>query len=496
MRIKYLFIIIVLLMAYNISASGQTDTVPPVSPVLDLVTVDQLTGYSELSWTPSPSPDVSEYIVYSFTNNAGYSIDTIHNPFISSYIHTSLISSELSQSYVVAALDNAGNISPLSNALNTIFTSVNLDTCDRKIEIKWNGYPSYPRQVQAYTVLFSVDGSSYTTAGTTGRDENMLILNDFLFDSQYCFIVRADLQGGSVSLSNKVCLYTRMQRPPQWINADYATVVPEDEILMSFKADPLSEIRDYILERKTGSSGIFSQIYHFTDHSDSFLYTDGKADISKINYYRLSAVNNCNVPITVSNIASNIVLSVDQDENDINLTWNPYKEWNGAISSYKLFIKTDKQFEERYSLEPADTAFNIKYSDLMYETTGYEVCFIIIAYEKSNPYGVSGESRSSRICSNVTEIITVPNVFTPDNNLVNDLFVPVLSFTPVDYHLVITDLRRKMVFETRDHTEKWDGTKNGDPVPEGAYLWFLEVKVPSGGAVSRTGTLTVIRTSR
>jgi gliding motility-associated-like protein len=496
MRIIHLYIIIALLMAYTVSASGQTDIDPPVSPVLDLVTVNQLTGYTEISWTLSPSPDVSGYVVYSFTNNEGYAIDTIHNPFISSYIHKSLISSELSRSYVVAALDSAGNISILSNALNTIFTSVSLDTCNRKIEIIWNGYPSYPRQVQACTVLYSVDGGSYTTAGTTGRDENMLILNDFLFDTQYCFIVRADLEGGSVSLSNKVCLYTRMQRPPQWINADYATVVPENEILLSFKADPLSEIRDYILERKTGSSGAFSQIYHFTDHSGLFLYSDGEADISKINYYRLSAVNNCNVPITVSNIASNIVLSLNQDDNDINLTWNPYKEWNGTISLYKLFIKTDKQFEERISIEPDDTAFTVKYADLMYETTGYEVCFMIKAYETSNPYGEPGESHSSRICSNVTEIITVPDVFTPDNNLVNDLFMPVLSFTPKDYRLVITDLRRKMVFETTDHTEKWDGTKNGDPVPEGAYLWFLEVRVPSGGAVSRTGTVTVIRLGR
>ncbi len=344
-----------------------------------------------------------------------------------------------------------------------------------------------------YTILYSVDGSSYSEAGITSAETDSYIISDFLFDKQYCFIVRADLADGYSSVSNKVCLYTRMLRPPQWINADYATVVPEDEILLSFKIDPESEIISYILERKTGASGLFSQIYYFSRTAESFLYSDAEADIREVNYYRLSAVNNCNVPITVSNLASNIVLSLEQDENDINLTWNPYKEWNGMISSYKLFIKAGMQYEERYTIMPEDTAFTVKYSDLMYEVAGYEVCFMIKAYEASNPYGVSGESRSSRNCSPVTEVITVPSVFTPDNNLVNDLFVPVLSFTPVEYHLIITDLSRKTVFETRDHAQAWDGTKNGNPVPEGVFLWFLEARTPSGKTVSRTGTVTIIR---
>ena len=493
MRLKYQYLIIFILAAFTVRLSAQPDLNPPVSPVLNLVTVSQLSGYSEIYWDLSPSPDVSGYVVYTYTNYEGYAIDTIHNPLISSYIHTSLISSELSRSYVVAALDSSGNISPLSNALNTILTTVKLDSCNRKIVINWNGYPSYPRQVKGYTVLYSIDGGNFSAAGTTGQDGNNLVLDDFQFDTRYCFIVRADLEGGYSSFSNNRCLNTKMQKPPQWINADYATVDPENEIVLSFRIDPGSEISSYILERKTGTSGSFSQIYHLTRNAESFLYVDAEADISKVNYYRLSAVNNCNVPITVSNIASNIVLSLNRNENNIDIAWNPYKEWKGIISSYKLFIKTGMQYEERYTILPEDTAYSVMYSDLMYEVTGYEVCFMIKASEEANPYGVSGESRSSQICTPVTEIITVPNVFTPDNNLINDLFSPVLSFTPVSYHLAITDLKRKLIFETSDHTQKWDGSKNGDPVPEGVFLWFLEIRMPSGKTVSRTGTVTIIR---
>jgi uncharacterized protein YbbC (DUF1343 family) len=45
-------------------------------------------------------------------------------------------------------------------------------------------------------------------------------LEDFIVDAQYCFYVKASLSGGLYSGSNKTCLQTKMQRPPEWINAD------------------------------------------------------------------------------------------------------------------------------------------------------------------------------------------------------------------------------------------------------------------------------------
>ena len=340
MRLKYQYLIIFILVALTVRLSAQPDLNPPVSPVLNLVTVSQLSGYSEIYWDLSPSPDVSGYVVYTYTNYEGYAIDTIHNPLISSYIHTSLISSELSRSYVVAALDSSGNISPLSNVLNTIYTTAALDSCNNKIQITWNSYPSYPRQLEGYTILYSVNGSAFSEAGNTSKDIKSFILSDFTVNAQYCFVIRANLEGGLSSVSNRRCLSTRMQKPPQWINAEYATISPENEILLSFRIDPDSETKSYSLERKTGSSGSYGQIYQFTGNAKSFLYADAQADISKVNYYRLSAVNNCNVAITVSNPASNIVLSLDQVENDIKLAWNPYKEWNGTVNEYRVFIKT------------------------------------------------------------------------------------------------------------------------------------------------------------
>ncbi|MBP1666837.1 MAG: hypothetical protein H6Q23_1697, partial [Bacteroidetes bacterium] len=126
---RYYFAIwfILILLCDNSIIRGQTDTIPPKSPVLDLVSVDYLPEDVNLSWSLSPSPDVIGYIVYLFKDNAGYSIDTINDPLSTSYIFSASGSSFYSESFVIAAFDS-GNISPLSNPLTTIFTEAELDS--------------------------------------------------------------------------------------------------------------------------------------------------------------------------------------------------------------------------------------------------------------------------------------------------------------------------------------------------------------------------------
>ncbi len=199
-----------------------------------------------------------------------------------------------SESFVVAALDTAGNISPLSNPLGTIYTTVQIDTCNKRVEVKWNSYSSVPKEVTDYWVYYSVNGGSFTDSLKTGPGITNLALEDFIVDAHYCFLVKASLSGGLQSGSNIACLQTKMQRPPEWINADYASVVTDQDIMLSFTPDPDSEIGHYSLEKRTGADGQFEQIYDFANISGRTLYADSKADVNKVNFYRLKAINNCN----------------------------------------------------------------------------------------------------------------------------------------------------------------------------------------------------------
>ncbi len=485
-------VLTIILVLNSIPVNAQKDCVVPAESLFTLVSVQPESGYSELSWNLSPSSDISAYIIYNHNSGYWYAIDTLKDPLATSYLYNSSGTKYFSESYVVAAFRPPVCASPLSNVLRTMYCTSQIDTCKKLINIRWNLYTGYPLKVLEYRIMVSKNGSPLAEMYTIDSLSSSFTLSDFDTDTQYCFAVRAKLEGGAVSNSNKSCIETKMQRAPQWINADYATVTNDGKIDLSFTFDQLSEINQFSLERKIGALDSYQTIAELGSISGSLNYTDNSADIHKVNHYRIAAVNNCKLPVVYSNEASNIVLALDKNQNIINLSWNPYRQWNGIIASNKVVAETGNGSAENIDVAPGDTLLNINYSDLMYKVIGSEACFTIEAAEASNPYGAAGISISNRVCTPVTELITVPNTFTPDHNLVNDTFRPVLSFTPSTYKLVITDMKRRILFETSDPLDEWDGTANGKALPEGVYLWFLKVTTPSDKTIKKTGTVNLI----
>ena len=492
MKIFFTDIIILILSFTPKVAFTQPDITPPLSPVLQSISVLPESGFTELTWLLSPSNDVAGYVVYSFENNEGYAIDTIWDPTATSYTNTNSSSVYFSESYVIAALDRSDNISPLSNSINTIFSEAIIDTCNSSITISWNKYPDIPYSVTGYTLLASFNGNTMQVIASVDRQVTTYTYTGFETDRQYCFVVRANTGSTSNSLSNKTCIETKMQKSPDWINADFAAVEEDGSISLSFSYDPLSETDHFILERREGLNGTFSIISDLRTNSNPVVYRDEIDKISQVYYYRLSAINNCNSAVLTSNITGNILPVLKLSDTGILLSWNPYMEWNGDVRNYDIFSDVNGIFGELAEIPSSDSTFLLKYSDIMYNINSGNVCFYVVAYETGNPFGANGISTSSVVCTEILDLITVPNAFTPNNDLVNDLFKPVLSFTPVNYRLIIRDRQGYLIFETNDHNSPWDGKKNGSFLPPEVYLWFVNVTSPSGKTYSKTGTVTIL----
>jgi gliding motility-associated-like protein len=268
----------------------------------------------------------------------------------------------------------------------------------------------------------------------------------------------------------------------------------EDKISLSFTIDPVSEIKTFWVNRKRLADNDFVSMTNTQLLNNNILFTDANAKTTEKYVYWLAAINRCGIPSTNSNIAANMILEISAASDPILLQWNSYRNWTGGISGYRLFINTGSGFGLKNTFAASDTTCTIDYRDIMNDVSDASICFYIEAEEIPNIHGITGKSRSNTVCMTGTEKITVPNSFTPDNDNLNDLFRPVLSFTPAEYQLIITDRFNNKLFESSDPLQSWDGTKGGSSLPRDVYLWFIRVKTPSGSVISKTGTIAIVKT--
>ena len=472
----------------NLSAQ---DTDRPLPPTLDLVTVNPLTGYTSLEWTAGGSPDVAGYVIYLYIEEEGYAIDTIYQPYASSYTNTSSNAAYYSESYVVAAVDSSENISPLSNFLNTIFIQGELDTCAHSIDLIWNTYKSEDPAVSEYRIYSSFEGNEYVFEGSTAWDDTTFSNESFESYSEYCYYIEAGLSNGSSSLSNTFCISTNLPIPPSWINADYASINDNGTVQLSFTIDPEAEYTRYRIERSNDTLSGFVNVYDMSTTDSRIEYTDDMKP-EGITYYRLAALNSCDEPVVYSNLASTINLNITLETNLLQLRWNSYHQWQGGISLYRIYRNIGGSFEEIATVNGNDTTFTDDIKTFMYESSQGNICYRVLAEEGYNPYYSNATSVSEIKCIEQPVKIFVPNAFTPDNNSLNDIFKPVVSFTPVKYKMIITNRAGMVLFRTNDHLDGWNGRHGNIKLPEDVYIWLIEAETHEGKIITKTGTVTII----
>ncbi len=91
----------------------------------------------------------------------------------------------------------------------------------------------------------------------------------------------------------------------------------------------------------------------------------------------------------------------------------------------------------------------------------------------TDEFGCKGDTTISFLVFN-TPSVYIPNAFTPDNNLFNNVFYPVLtSIKSVEFY--IYNRWGELVYNTNEIRECfWDGTYNGEVCPNGVYIYKLK----------------------
>jgi gliding motility-associated-like protein len=92
-----------------------------------------------------------------------------------------------------------------------------------------------------------------------------------------------------------------------------------------------------------------------------------------------------------------------------------------------------------------------------------------------------------------TYTLELPNVFTPNNDGIND-FLIVNAEGLTEFSLVVLDQRNKIIYTSQDTTISWDGLGlSGDPIPSGNYVYFITARDATGNLVTKHSVLRIER---
>lgn len=127
----------------------------------------------------------------------------------------------------------------------------------------------------------------------------------------------------------------------------------------------------------------------------------------------------------------------------------------------------------------------------------------IFEFENDGKYTVKLEAYVSDNCvdsfEKTIEIektkFKTPNIFTPNDDGIGDVFYATTTKPVVNFHGVISSRTGEVVFEWRDINEGWNGKIRGsnDDASEGVYFYLLRAEDYNGKTIVKKGTLQLVR---
>jgi len=499
--------IIILLFLAIVSTSRvmSQDITPPDTPVLDSVSVIQSTGDVYVGWEFSDSLDVAGYIIYRQNGLIWQTIDTVKSPAINFYIDTSAAANFHYEMYRIAAYDSSLNRSPMTDvadAQNTLyaFPYIQEDNCVSKIKLAWNSYKGWSSGVLGYRIYYSVNyGPEILLAAVSSNLTYYNHLN-LMDTATYCYYIRSVSFDGKTSTSNKTCAFTNLPDVPKYANINFVTDTNNTQIAISYTTDTSADIKNYKLLRSNQINGTFDTITKFNNVIQTpLLYIDNDVNVTDIYYYKLIAYNHCNSIIKESNIARNIVLSISSDnEMFMTLIWNPYINWGNGVENYNIYrINDTGQSELIKSVSSNDTVYKQDISEFVKKDIPIlgHFCYYVEAIETGiNKYGIKGKSISNIACENRNPFVFIPNAFSPNNDAINDVFMPSVTFiSKEDYIFSIYDRWGELLYSTNNFNEGWNGKIKGKQVKGGVYIYYLQYKSVANETFEKCGYFTIIR---
>ena len=461
-------------------------------------------GTTQLSWEASSNSDAFAYAIYRLNKQQSFFqlIDTVFitklaNPNNPLYEDPFSIPGIQSEEYSVTVLDSCGNGGSVDQSIShsTIFLTTEFDSCSLEVKLTWTPYIGWETSggVESYRVFrgfepvaeLSNQQFSYTYQ-ITSNDPQPVIFS----------INALKANGPTTSISNQVDIDTDMEALPSYVFIRNASVIDENKVRLEWNIDPDGEGGNLKIIRGDVISDL-STINNLGSLAGPLpnVEVDNSAETGRTAFhYAIVAENSCGV--TVSSDTVRTIYLEGQDNLDLSngLFWNELEIPQATIQSYTLnrieggLPVPLQTFNPGESLTYIDDVSGIDPDDGFY-------CYRVDAeFSIMPPNGFEQEltSLSNIFCLGQTSRIFVPNTFAP--NGINNLFKPVILFPDYDnYDFKVFNRWGEIVYETTDPDDGWDGLKEGTPVQQGVYAYYISMLSTNGNQLQRKGTVLLVK---
>jgi len=196
---------------------------------------------------------------------------------------------------------------------------------------------------------------------------------------------------------------------------------------------------------------------------------------------------------------------VNSNTDDVEVDNNSEKEDQQVVIADPILIEAkieyltlDNPFKYSFNANPQDALkYEWNFGDGVTSTKQY----IAHVYAKKGDYTVTlrvtyidnqvFETETIVSVESISEIIKVPNVFTPNGDRINDVFV-IQSENIETFTIVIQNQFGSKVFESNDVNFEWDGTDlNGDKVNIAVYSYYIQAVGIDGAIFNIPGIVSV-----
>jgi gliding motility-associated-like protein len=354
-----------------------------------------------------------------------------------------------------------------------------------------NGIPFTPTSTQIYTLT----GTS--TEGCIGTDEVLITVYDLpiVFAGNDIFVC----EGSSVILSaSGATTYTwdnavvdgQVFTPsigtntytvsgingPGCVNTDQVQVTVEPAPIVNFTPDITSGCAPLTVNFTNNTANAVDCIWTIDNgttiegcNNVSVTFTQGGCYDITLN---TTSINGC----AGSSTAFNLICIEEAPNASFSQSSYTVSEFNSTINFDNSSIGATNYIWDFGDQSGTSSVFNPIHNYTASEYGSYTISLVA-----SSSFGCTDTAYSTILM--VEELIFyVPNTFTPDGDIFNQIFKPVFTsgFDPFDYTLLIFNRWGEIIFESNNSEIGWDGSYGQNSeislVQDGVYTWKIEFK--------------------